>query len=166
MTSLSLNWRHRFDGCATQWIRNWMVALKVLRSTARCPKWRPAISGTPHRSVLGLVLFNILIGYIDSEINAPSASLLTTPSCVVLSTCWKQGIPSSAILTGLRGRPVHRTRGNGFKLKEGRLRSDIRKKFFTIRVARHWHRLPKEAVDVPSLEALKARLNGALSNLV
>ncbi|KFQ92956.1 hypothetical protein Y956_02060, partial [Nipponia nippon] len=55
---------------------------------------------------------------------------------------------------------------NGFKLKEGRFRSDIRKKFFTIRVRRHWNRLPREAVDAPSLEAFKARLDGALSNLV
>lgn len=30
---------------------------------------------------------------------------------------------------------------NGFKLKEGRYRSDIRKKFFTQRVASHWSRL-------------------------
>jgi len=58
-----------------------------------------------------------------------------------------------------------RTRGNGSKLKEGRFRLDIRKKFFTMRVVKHWKRLPKEAVATPSLEVLKARLNGALSNL-
>ncbi|KFW68015.1 hypothetical protein AS28_04553, partial [Pygoscelis adeliae] len=55
---------------------------------------------------------------------------------------------------------------NGFKLKEGRIRIDIRKKFFTMRVMRHWNRLPREVVDAPSLEVFKARLDGALSNLV
>jgi len=44
----------------------------------------------------------------------------------------------------------NRTRGNGFKLRQGR----------------HWNRLPKEAVDVPSLEAFKARLDVALGSLV
>jgi len=31
---------------------------------------------------------------------------------------------------------------------------------------RHWNRLPREAVDDPSLEVFKARLDVALSNLV
>ncbi|KGL93254.1 hypothetical protein N301_01923, partial [Charadrius vociferus] len=55
---------------------------------------------------------------------------------------------------------------NGFKLEEGRFRLDIRKKFFTMRVVTHWNRLPREVVDAPSLEAFKARLDGALINLV
>jgi len=59
-----------------------------------------------------------------------------------------------------------RTRGNGFKLKGGRSRLDIRKKFFTVRVVKHWHRLPTELVDAPSLETFKIMLDGALSNLI
>lgn len=40
------------------------------------------------------------------------------------------------------------------------------KKVFTVRVLRHWNRLYREAVDALSLEVFKARLVGALSNLV
>ena len=35
-----------------------------------------------------------------------------------------------------------------------------------VRVVRHWNRLLREVVDVPSLQAFKARLDEALSNLV
>ena len=35
-----------------------------------------------------------------------------------------------------------------------------------MRVVRCWHRLPSEAVDASSLKVFKARLDGAVSNLV
>ena len=59
-----------------------------------------------------------------------------------------------------------RTRGNGFKLRQGRFRLNISRKCFTQRAVMHWNRLPKEAVDAPSLEASKARLHVALGSLV
>ncbi|KFZ68191.1 hypothetical protein N338_01374, partial [Podiceps cristatus] len=59
-----------------------------------------------------------------------------------------------------------RMRENGFKLEGCRFRLDIRTKLFSMRVVRHWTSLPKEVVDAPSLEAFKARLDGALNSLV
>lgn len=49
------------------------------------------------------------------------------------------------------------------QLREG---LNIRRKFFPVSMGRHWHRFPREAVDVPSLEVSKVRLEGTLSNLV
>ena len=59
-----------------------------------------------------------------------------------------------------------RTRGNGFKMRRGRFGLDMRRKFFTQKVVTHRNNLPREAVDAPSPEALKARLDVALGSLV
>jgi len=40
---------------------------------------------------------------------------------------------------------------------------DIRKKSFTVRVGRHWHRLPRGVLAAPSQQTFKARLDGAQS---
>ena len=43
---------------------------------------------------------------------------------------------------------------------------DVRAKFFAQRVVRCWNRLPREAVDAPSLEVFRTRLDGVLGNLI
>jgi len=55
--------------------------------------------------------------------------------------------------------PSDRKRGNGHELKQ-------RKNLFTLRVTEHWNRLPREAVDSPSLEIFKTHLDKVLCSLL
>ncbi|KFV85580.1 hypothetical protein N308_05603, partial [Struthio camelus australis] len=55
---------------------------------------------------------------------------------------------------------------NGHKLKHRKFRLNLSKNFFTVRVAEHWNRLPREAVESPSREIFKSRLDVILGNML
>ena len=110
----------------------------------------------------------------DREVIVPLYSALVRPHLEYCVQAWSPQYKKGSCWRGSRGEPQSlfgrvdnsRTRGNGFKLREGRFRLDVRGKFFTERVVRCWNRLPREVVDASSLEVSKARLDGALGSLV
>ena len=61
--------------------------------------------------------------------------------------------------------PSDRTRGNGHKLKQRKLQLNPRRNFFPLRVPEPWPRLPRGAVESPSLEIFKTHLDTLLCNL-
>ena len=62
--------------------------------------------------------------------------------------------------------PSDRTRGNGHKLKPGKFQLNPRKNFFPLRVTEPWPRLPRGAVESPSLEIFKTHLDTVLCPLL
>lgn len=57
-------------------------------------------------------------------------------------------------------------RNNGIKLQQGRFKLCIRKSFLTVKAVKCWTRLPREAMEAPSLKVFKCRLSRYFSGIV
>ncbi|KFV77174.1 hypothetical protein N308_00750, partial [Struthio camelus australis] len=55
---------------------------------------------------------------------------------------------------------------DGPKLNHRQFHLNMRKNFFPVRVSEHWHRLPREVVESPSLQIFKTRLDVILGNIL
>ena len=57
------------------------------------------------------------------------------------------------------------TRSNGFKLAIPRCRTEIRRRFWSVRCVDRWNSLPAEVVQASNLESFKRRLDAHVGDL-
>lgn len=74
--------------------------------------------------------------------------------------CNKQGARLFSLM------PSDRIRDHGHKLKHWRFPVNMGKYFFTMRVTKHWHGVPREAVESPSLKVFKSHVDTVQNTLI
>ena len=57
------------------------------------------------------------------------------------------------------------TRSNGYKLAVPRCRSEVRRRFWSVRGVQRWNALPAEVVQATSLESFKRRLDACVGDV-
>lgn len=104
--SVSLHWGDKdlTGGPFNRKGTGWMATPRELQSTSQCPNGS-ASSSVPRGTLLGLILFNVLVNGIV-ELSTPLASWQGTPSSVVQLINLVEGMPSLGTLIGLRSGPV------------------------------------------------------------
>ena len=144
---------HRQESSAEE-LGEWLHSKVAVKGSV--PRWRLMLCCVPQ----GLVFRSV-----GSRVREWSCPLLCAgeASPGVLPSALR--LPAQDKASQTRSRGCHRDGKNtGFKLKEGRIKLDVRKKLFTLKMVRPWHRLPRDAY-IPSLEVFRAGLDRALHSL-
>ena len=61
---------HGVTGLALNWIRSWIGETQRVVLNDKASSWAKVLSGVPHGSVLGLILFSISINDLDKKMKA------------------------------------------------------------------------------------------------